>query len=232
METAVAAPAVADLINRHGVPPLSENAPADEEGRRVLLETTFDRDRDVLLGIIETYLRRYSVTHAWQETREAALDVYTELFYEAMRALQKFDASRPPRAWLLGIAQNLVLRKKVERAKEWKRAAQNIEAKPELGDDETDAEAFDRLAAASRHYHELQSPLEKQQTLDEILSGVGEDDREIIWLSIVCGLQSEVVGQKLGINAAAARKRLQRALERLRGDFFKRFSESKTEPQS
>lgn len=223
-----AAPSVALLQAAHHTP----DVPATLQSRRTVLENTFDKDRDTLLGIIESYLRRGGVTHGWQDTRETALDVYGELFIEAMRTLEKFDENRSPRAWLLSLASNLVLRKKVERAKEFSRASQNTEAAP--GNEESAIEVFDRLAAASHHFHQLSSPLEKQQTLDEILSGVNEGEREILMLSVVHGLRSEIIGAQLGISAAAARKRLQRALEHLRADYLQRFatSESPSSPSS
>lgn len=195
---------------------------ADLSARRALLDQTFEKDHSVLLNIISSYVGKQIITSNWQETREVAHEIFVEVYIEAIRSIEKFDSSRPPRAWLLGIALNMIKRKKVERAKEFSRGAQQMEAS--LSDDEqSEAEAFDRLAAASRHYHELVSPLEKQHALDEILSGVSESDREIIWLSVVCGLQSETIGTQLNISAPAARKRLQRALEKLRGDGFHHF---------
>lgn len=191
--------------------------------RRAILEQAFENERDDLLRIIEGYLRHPGINMTWQEKREMALDVYTELFIEAMRTLEKFDPNRAARPWLLGLANNVVLRKKQERSKEFQRLAQNVSVKRE--GEESDAEIFDRLTAASRHYHALESPLEKQAALDEILCNINEGEREVLMLSIVHGLQSDVVGNQLGISAPAARKRLQRALENLRADYSVRFSQ-------
>ncbi len=218
LANALAAPDLAALKAAHDVPA----APPELQSRRAILEKAFDEDRDFLLRVIEKYVAHPGIALSWQEKREMALDVYTELFVEAMKTLEKFDPKRSPRPWLLGLANNVVLRKKQERSNDFKRAAQNVQIKSD--DEASDAEFFDRLTAASRQYHELDSPLEKQAALDEILCNVSETEREILLLSIVYSLQSESVGAQLGISAAAARKRLQRALENLRADYFKRLA--------
>ncbi len=200
-------------------------APSELQNRRAILEKAFDDDRDALLGIIESYFRHPGITMTWQERREAALDVYSELFLEAMRTLEKYNPARPTRPWLLGLANNVVLRKKHERSKAFARAAKTVQIASD--DEESDAEIFDRLIAVSQHYHALESPAEKQAALDEILCNVSESERQVLMLSIVHSLQSDVVGAHLGISAAAARKRLQRALENLRADYFARFSPQK-----
>lgn len=202
-------------------PPQEED---DLQAKRALLETAFHNERDFLLRVIERYLKHPGITMQWQEKREVALDVYSELYLEAMRTLGKFNAAQAPVPWLLGLAQNVVLRKKHERGQDFKHAAQNVQVHSDS--DESDGEIFDRLTAASRYYHALESPLEKQAALDEILCNVSESEREILMLSMVHGLCSEAVGAQLGISAPAARKRLQRALETLRADYFKRFSQS------
>lgn len=219
METKSAIVVAAETPAESGVP-VAESPHLQHQ--RAILEAAFHDERLYLLRVIESYLKQPNISMSWSEKREVALDVYTELFLEAMRTLEKFDASLAPVPWLLGLAQNMVLRKKHQRGQEYQRALQNVQIQSE--NEESDAEIFDRLTAASRHYHKLESPLEKQAALDEILRNVSDSEREILMLSIVHGLRSDVIGAQLGISAAAARKRLQRALETLRADYFKRFS--------
>lgn len=56
----------------------------------------------------------------------------------------------------------------------------------------------------------------EHQAVVEALSGLNEADREVIMLRSYEGLSSEEIGAVLGVSAAAARKRLSRALRRLR----------------
>lgn len=69
-----------------------------------------------LLGTLRTYVLRLGLSRG-EEVAVVALDVLQETVVEALSHADRFDATRQPMAWLLGIAVNVIQCKKVEKAK-------------------------------------------------------------------------------------------------------------------
>lgn len=187
-----------------------------------VLHAAFETDTEFLLGVLRSRLKKQNVASG-QEIGEIALDLCTELYIEAMKNAHKFNAKLSPLPYLLGIANNLILRKGHERGQNARRAAREVSPadlshQNEDGDAAQDAEIFDRVALAHQEYsrHAAITPLEKSDAAQEILNLVSGDDAQVLELSIIHGLDGETLAGVLGIAPPAARKRFSRALQRLR----------------
>ncbi len=84
---------------------------------------------------------------------DALGELLNSVVVEALAHAQRYDPARPPRAWLLGIAANLVRRRQVEMAQRNRReplAGDLVDgSQAGLGEDEL----FERLAAHSSEFN-------------------------------------------------------------------------------
>lgn len=141
-------------------------------------------------------------------------DVLNDLVREALNHAHRFDPTRPPKAWLLGIAVNLIRRRQAKQIATNQREPLIRDLYPHTQHDYSDGDLFDRL---SRHAHDNpEHTVEAEDAVDTLLSLVSESDQEVIRLAILDDLNGDALANRLGISAGAARVRLHRALNRLR----------------
>ncbi|MGA6167961.1 RNA polymerase sigma factor [Amycolatopsis magusensis] len=134
-----------------------------------------------------------------------AADVVAGVWLEVVRTAARYDPRRgSPRAWIFGIAANLVAAHGRQRAIE-SRALQRIYGQRELRPDDF-AELADRIDA------QRASPL-----LRAAMAELAPAERELFLLVGMDGLSPAEAAAVLGIAAPAARMRLARARRRLRG---------------
>jgi len=141
-------------------------------------------------------------------------ELLNETIREAFEHLDRFDSARQPMAWLLGIAANVVNRRKVEQAKHNYREVRVADLNIATQNDLTEEDAFDLVARLA--LDDASKNLEADEEAQWMLSLVLDSDRQILRLMILEEMDSQAVAQALGIKAATARQRLHRALERLR----------------
>lgn len=144
--------------------------------------------------------RRYYAT-AWHVARgrlgdsHLAQDVVQAAFLRVIRALHRFDASRSFASWFFTILRNLCLdamREQVRRKSVMERFA---EAEPVQGS----------------------APQPRAQgDLDRLLAALTPEEREALICRHLHGMTAGETGQVLGVSAEAAKKRAQRALDKLR----------------
>lgn len=185
------------------------------------LQDVLEREAPGLVRTLRFYVWRAGIATG-PAAQEVALEVLSEVVAEALEHADRFDASRQPRAWLLGIATNLIKRRQVARATSSRR-------EPAMGDlyadahaDAHDGELFDRLAA-------LVSPgpeeaVEANEQAAQLLALVSPEDRRVLQLAILYDLDGEQLAQALGITPVAARVRRHRAMNRLRDAWFSQAS--------
>jgi RNA polymerase sigma-70 factor (ECF subfamily) len=178
-----------------------------------------ERDANELVGILRSYVQKAGLASNNEEIQEVALEVLDETYIEAEKTAKHFDPARSPRAWLLGIASNIVKQKKTGLAKRSKEIPLST-----LNQDQK--EESDLLTLALNLVHEgMEQQVEAAEEMEYMLSLVAESDREVLRLSIIEELDGETLAQRLGcpytaaqVRLCRAKKRLRKALEKSRGE--------------
>jgi RNA polymerase sigma factor (sigma-70 family) len=174
-----------------------------------------------LNSIIKVYVQRAGLTGGEDTTSELLNNVVVE----ALTHAQRYDPARPPRAWLLGIAANLVRRRQVEAARMDQREPLAVdlagEGQETLGEDEI----FELLAAHADEMavEDSRDEIESRDRLANTLALLSADERRIVRLFAQGNLDGDALAALLQVSPGAARVRLHRALSHLRRLWF--FSE-------
>jgi RNA polymerase sigma factor (sigma-70 family) len=135
--------------------------------------------------------------------RELAEDIAAETFAVAFRQRSRYDGSPDARAWLFGIAVNLLRRHHRTERRELLAFARSP---AESGVDMGLAGAEDRLDAVAL-----------RRTLALALSTLREPDRDVMLLFAWADLSYEEIARALSIPVGTVRSRLHRGRRRLRG---------------
>lgn len=164
-----------------------------------------------LLSSIRLYVHNAKLAGE-QSTHEIALEIMQEMVMEALRSEPNFDRTASPKPWLLGIAINLIKRRreKLFRRRQRETLAADL-AKP---DEVTEEELFDRLAAQVRPGPEQE--VLAAMDLSEALSQLPPADRNLIQSYLHHDMNGAEVARALGISPGNARVRFHRALTKLR----------------
>jgi RNA polymerase sigma factor (sigma-70 family) len=166
-----------------------------------------------LLGILRSYVQRMGLARG-EAVPAVAVEVLQEVVLEALDHADRFNPTGQPMAWLLGIAINVIKRKKVELAKRSQRELSIAELSLAQEEHLSEHELFDQLKADSSVGPDQEIAANEQAEL--LLSLVSPEDQHILMLAFLQGFEREALAQKLGISAGATRVRLHRALKRLR----------------
>ncbi len=160
---------------------------------------------------------RYFVMRAGLATGSAigpaADELLSETVAEAFAHANRLKPDRPPRPWLLGIAANLVKRRKAEQARRERREPLMRDLYPQTQDALSDEELFDLLPNVTE---ESLEELEANEQARWMLAGLSRSDADLLRLAILHDMDGSALGQALRISPGAARVRLHRALKRLR----------------
>lgn len=166
-----------------------------------------------LLGTLRAYVQSFGLASG-AEVRDVALEVLQETVVEALDSSDRFISAKQPMAWLLGIAINVIRRRKVEAAKRYQREllfSRFSERYPEL---DSESDLLDQLVPPAPVGTE--QTFEANEQAQALLSLVSAEDQEILRLAILEDVERESLAQRLGITPGTARMRLHRALRRLR----------------
>jgi RNA polymerase sigma-70 factor (ECF subfamily) len=126
-------------------------------------------------------------------------------------------------AWLLGIAVNVIKRKKVATAKQYQREVTFGRLATMLPEPHNEDELFDLIAPFTLDDPDQDVEANEQASL--ILSLVSPEDQRILRLAVLHDFEREALARELGITPVAARVRLHRALNRLRTAWNKLYTE-------
>jgi RNA polymerase sigma factor (sigma-70 family) len=187
-----------------------------QDAKRLLLEC-IQENMAALLGSIRLYVRRMGLTGG-VDVQMVALEILQEVVVEALEHADRFSPERQPLAWLLGIAINVIKRKKVEMAKRERRELLFGRLVAQQSDDLSESDLLDQVGSSS-----LEGPeqaLETDEQVNAMLSLVSEDDQQVLRLALIEGFKRESLAQQLGISVGATRMKLHRALSRLRAAWF------------
>lgn len=168
-----------------------------------------------LLGEHRAYLCRVAMARLGGnlQRRVDASDVVQDAQAEAFRRMDAYlkDPRVPVKIWL----RKLVIEQLITAQRRHLGAARRT-VKRELIPDNTALDVAEKLLADEQSPSQLVSKRESAARLREALDRLRDADREIILMHLYEGLNSQESGAALGIEPAAARKRLARALGRLR----------------
>ncbi len=166
-----------------------------------------------LLGILRSYVKRMGLARG-EEVAAAAVEVLQEVVVEALDHADRFNPTRQPMAWLLGIATNIIKRKKAEIARRSRRELFIGELSTAQQEPLSEDELFDQITSCTSAGPEQDIEANEQAVM--MLSLVSPEDRQLLLLAFLYGFEREAMAEKLGITPVAARVRLHRALNRLR----------------
>ena len=192
---------------------------ASTESRLRLLEC-IEQNVESLLGSISLYARRMRLDGE-ADARGMAVEILQETVVEALDHADSFTATRQPVAWLLGIAVNVIRRKKVEQAKHARREISLVLLAAQQPGPTSEQDVLDRLLSITEIVSDPGQTLESDEEVAVILSLVSPADQEVLRLAVLEDLERETLAQHLGIPAGTARMRPHRALRRLRLAWFK-----------
>ena len=190
------------------IPPVSAHSFPQQQ---ILLQFLEDH-RAPLLSTIRFYARCLSLDA--EDGEHIAIEVLQETVIEALNHAGRFDPTRQPRPWLLGIALNIIKRKKADMARRQQREVtlgQLSRLHPEYV---TESDLLDHLIPPSEIGPEQE--VEADEQVRALLSLVSVEDQEVLCLAILEGFEREALAQRLGTTVGTAGMRLHRALRRLR----------------
>lgn len=193
-------------------PSASPNVPE----KRTFLSRFVQEHLDELLQTLCIYVYRAGLAQGPQ-IRDEAQDLLNAVTEHALHSAERFDTSRRPMAWLLGIAANLILQEKQRRAKQARREPLLFDlASPPDGHPSTDAFSDilpNTLLEPSIRFDEL---LHDQQAYLHLIAHLPRQDQELLHLSILQQYSAKEIAQRLECSPGAVRVRIFRALKRLR----------------
>jgi RNA polymerase sigma factor (sigma-70 family) len=190
-----------------------------QETKRLLLECIQD-NMAALLGSISLYVRRMGLVGlgTGADAQTVALEVLQEVVVEALEHADRFSPERQPLAWLLGIAVNVIRRKKVEMAKRERREVLFGRLFARQHDEFNESELLDWIGSPAIDGPE--QAFETDEQVRALLSLVSIEDQQVLRLALLEGFKRDALAKQLGISAGAARMKLHRALSRLRTAWF------------
>lgn len=172
----------------------------ERPGDEVLVTRARRGDVDAFAALVELFgTRLYRFARARLADDGAAADVTQETFLRAWRAIGGFRGECPFAAWLLRIAQRLIIN-------EWQRARRA--PSPMTADDVPDpdpAQPADLVEAAA-----------ERDDVRRALGSVSPEERELITLMYYDGLSCKEISAVVGAPVGTVKVRLHRARARLR----------------
>lgn len=136
---------------------------------------------------------------------QVAGDLLAETFLEALGSRDRFDPGREPRAWLYGIATNLLHRHYRQEQRRFEATAR-VAAIRELSPPDNPGEVTVGQVDAQRRVGRLAAAIH----------GLSPADRDVLLLTAWAGLDSGEVAVALGVPAGTVRSRLHRIRRDLR----------------
>lgn len=201
--------------------PLIERAQASNSRAAQTLAQFIEANANALLATLRSYVWHAGLVESAQ-IPDTALELMSQVVVEALAHADRFESMCSPMAWLLGIAANLIKRKKVEKAKQYGREL-NVrdlrkvqQFEPTLSDDEL----FDLVA--DLRVENWEQDVEAKERAEAMLRLVSAEDQQVLRLAILHELNGEMLARELRIKPGAARVRLHRALDHLREAWIRR----------
>lgn len=171
-----------------------------------------------LLNTLKIYVRNGGLATDYAQAETIARELLSEITIAALQHADRFDTTRHPMSWLLGIAANMVKRRQASYVRLQQREPLlrdlYVHHERSLSDDELFDWVGEQTAAVtvvnnSRDIHE-------NEVVTGLLAQLSPSDQQVIQLAILQDMDGDSVAQALGIAPGTARMRLHRALRKLR----------------
>jgi RNA polymerase sigma factor (sigma-70 family) len=171
-----------------------------QEGRR-RLEAFIELESGSIAKTVRYYALRSGLASG-AGISQLADELFNDMVVEALRSADRLKADMHPKAWLLGIAANLIKRRQTEMAKRDRREPLMRDLYPDMEDTLSDDELFDRLPVTS--YDTLED-LEADETIQHLLSGLAKSDADLLRLAILHDMSGEALAKALGVSPVRSR---------------------------
>lgn len=181
------------------------------------LRQFIETESSTLLGTLRYYLFRAGLQERGSHLESAAQDLLQDVVAEALEHENRFRTSGQPRAWLLGIAANLVRRQQRDFLNRDRREPLIRDLHPEVEAQMSDDELFDWIAEVAANTPDA---FALREDVHVLLTTLSPEDERVLRLAILNGLDGVSLAKALQITPGAARVRLHRALGRLRVVYY------------
>jgi RNA polymerase sigma-70 factor (ECF subfamily) len=187
------------------------------EGRnsRTRLRQYIANETESLLRTLDYYVFAAGLATG-DGVRIEAIELLNDVVVEALEHADRFDPNGQPRAWLQGIAANLIKRRQAKRARLNWREPLVRDMYENDGDLISDDEIFDYVATLADTAADPSRMMESDEDVATLLEGLPANEQQVLQLAIVTELDGKALARELGISPGAARVRLHRALNKLR----------------
>ena len=179
-----------------------------------------------ILRVLHLYVLRMGLAHG-NQVPEVALEIFQETASEALAHADRFAGSIQPMPLLLGIAANMIRRRKVEQAKRYQREELLSDLARRHSDLSDENALLENLLPPV-----TSGPAQIIESNDEaaaMLALVSQEDQRVLRLAVLDGHQHATLARELGTTPGTARMRLHRALNRLRAAWKAREEQAQKE---
>jgi RNA polymerase sigma-70 factor (ECF subfamily) len=166
-----------------------------------------------LLGTLRLYVLRAGLASG-EQVQAVALEILQETVVEALAHAERYHSDGQPMAWLLGIAINMIRRRKTTNARLATREISLARLSSQASQPISEADLLDQLIPDPQNGPEQE--IEADEQAHALLALVSDEDQRILRLALLDGFDRAALAERLGTSAGTARMRLHRALNRLR----------------
>lgn len=167
----------------------------------------------MLLNSIRFYVLKFGLA-AGVDVQPIAAEILQETVIEAMAHADAYVPTKSPMAWLLGIALNMIRRKRVAQAKQASRELSFSQFASQHSETSDERECLEHLLFSPEHG--LEQAFETREQVAALLALVSHEDQHVIVLALLEDFKRAGLAERLGLSPNAAGMRLRRALARLR----------------
>lgn len=167
----------------------------------------------MLLNSIRFYVLKFGLA-AGTNVQPVAAEILQETVIEAMAHADAYIPTKSPMAWLLGIALNMIRRKRVAQAKQASRELPFSLLASQHSETGGEGEWQEQLLFSPDNG--LEQEFETREQVASLLSLVSHEDQQVIVLALLEDFKRTGLAERLGLHPNAAGMRLRRALARLR----------------
>ncbi|GHO44792.1 RNA polymerase sigma factor [Ktedonospora formicarum] len=182
------------------------------------LRVFLQENMEALQGIVRSYVLRAGLGRG-AALHEVTVDVLNEVTLEALAHVEVFVTVRQPRAWFLGIAANIIKRRRTALYRQSQREL-SVGSLLSVAESGSESDFFDHLSQTTQPGPE--DEVEAREQVAELLALASPEDRRVLRLAFLQDLDTNHLALALNVSPGNARVRLYRALNRVRAAWYAR----------